>query len=66
MESTAIFAAGNINQTGNIMNDQNSNRSLAHVERLTLTEEGDKTFPESVGLNHRKVTFVTSNGHACC
>lgn len=62
MESTAIFAAGNINQTGNIMNDQNSNRSLAHVERLTLTEEWDKTFPESDRTDHRKVTFVNRYG----
>ena len=44
------------------MNDMNTNKSLADIERLTLTEEWDKVFPKSDKVNHRKVTFVNRYG----
>ena len=44
------------------MHNSNSNRSVAPVEQLTLTQEWDKVFPESDKVNHRKVTFVNRYG----
>ncbi len=44
------------------MNNVNTNRSLAPVERLELTQEWDKVFPESDKVEHSKVTFVNRYG----
>lgn len=40
----------------------NTNSSLATPEHLSLTQEWDKTFPESDKVNHSKVTFVNRYG----
>lgn len=50
------------NQTSNIMNDLNRNKSLAGIEQLSLTEEWDKTFPKSDKVDHKKVEFVNRYG----
>lgn len=44
------------------MNNPNTNMSLPQPERLTLTQEWDKTFPKSDKVDHRKVTFVNRYG----
>lgn len=44
------------------MENSNTDRSLAPVERLNLTSEWDKTFPQSDRVDHRKVTFVNRYG----
>ena len=35
---------------------------MMKTEKLTLTQEWDKTFPKSNKVNHRKVTFVNRYG----
>jgi len=45
-----------------IMNNHNTNRSLAPIEELTLTQEWDKVFPKSEKVNHKKITFVNRYG----
>lgn len=44
------------------MNNPNTDKSLAPVERLQLTQEWDKTFPRSEKVDHHKVTFVNRYG----
>ncbi|MDE6648559.1 MAG: alpha/beta hydrolase [Muribaculaceae bacterium] len=55
--STVAFTA---NST--IMDNVNTNRALAPVEQLTLTQEWDKVFPKSEKVDHHKVTFVNRYG----
>ena len=57
-----ISIAISLTANSQIMNDMNTNKSLADIERLTLTEEWDKVFPKSDKVNHRKVTFVNRYG----
>ena len=45
-----------------IMNNPNTNISLAQVENLQLTQEWDKVFPKSDKVEHKKVTFVNRYG----
>lgn len=45
-----------------IMNNPNTNTSVAPVEQLTLTEEWDKVFPKSEKVDHRKISFVNRYG----
>lgn len=40
----------------------NTNTSLAPLEQISLTQEWDKTFPESNKVVHRKVVFVNRYG----
>lgn len=40
----------------------NTNTSLAPIEQISLTQEWDKTFPESDKVVHRKVVFVNRYG----
>lgn len=44
------------------MTDTNTNKALAKVKELNLTNEWDKVFPKSDKVNHRKVTFVNRYG----
>lgn len=44
------------------MNNPNTNRNQAPMEKLVLTEEWDKVFPKSDEVNHKKVTFVNRYG----
>lgn len=44
------------------MNDPNTNKSLAPVQQLTLTQQWDKVFPKSDKVNHHKVSFVNRYG----
>lgn len=44
------------------MNNPNTDKSLAPVEQLQLTQDWDKTFPKSEKVDHRKVTFVNRYG----
>lgn len=63
MKDLMIIAAiicGAFNVNSQVMD--NSNRSLAPVEQLVLTDEWDKTFPKSDKVDHRKVTFVNRYG----
>ena len=55
--SAVTFAA-----SSKIMDNVNTNRALAPVEQLTLTQEWDKVFPKSEKVDHRKVTFVNRYG----
>lgn len=45
-----------------VMKNRNTDRSLAPVEELDLTQEWDKVFPKSDKVEHRKVTFVNRYG----
>lgn len=44
------------------MNNPNTDKSLAPVEQLQLTQDWDKTFPRSEKVDHHKVTFVNRYG----
>lgn len=57
-----LFLASSLTLKSQTMHNSNSNRSVAPVEQLTLTQEWDKVFPESDKVNHRKVTFVNRYG----
>lgn len=59
---TAILLAGAFTVNSQNMNNPNTNTSLAQKERLNLTQEWDKVFPESDKVNHSKVTFVNRYG----
>lgn len=45
-----------------VMENPNTDMSVAPVEQLTLTQEWDKVFPKSDKVDHRKVTFVNRYG----
>ena len=62
--TAAIIAAAPTTTTANtpIMNNRNTDTSLAPIEQLQLTQEWDKVFPKSDKINHRKVTFVNRYG----
>lgn len=53
---------GVLQSNSQIMNNPNTNRSVAPKEQLTLTQEWDKVFPKSNKVDHRKVTFVNRYG----
>lgn len=55
-------ATAALQSNSQIMNNQNTNRSLAPIEELTLTQEWDKVFPKSEKVNHKKITFVNRYG----
>ncbi|MBD5229688.1 MAG: alpha/beta hydrolase [Bacteroidales bacterium] len=57
-----LFLVSSLTLKSQTMHNSNSNRSVAPVEQLTLTQEWDKVFPESDKVNHRKVTFVNRYG----
>ncbi len=54
----AVTTAGATNRTG-INQQSNNNRSM---EKLELTQQWDKVFPESNKVNHSKVTFRNRYG----
>ena len=63
MKKVVILLAGLIVGTPTInAQNMNTNKTLAVVEPLQLTQEWDKTFPKSEQVNHRKVTFVNRYG----
>ena len=66
MISSVILLAVSLMSNSQIMNNSNTNLSLAPVEHLTLTQEWDKVFPKSDKVDHRKVTFVNRYGADLC
>lgn len=50
------------NNNAQNMNNPNTDKSLAPVEQLQLTQHWDKTFPKSEKVGHHKVTFVNRYG----
>lgn len=60
--SSLIVLALSLTSKSQVMNNPNTNRSVAPVEQLTLTEEWDKVFPKSDKVYHKKVTFVNRYG----
>ncbi|MDE6146352.1 MAG: alpha/beta hydrolase [Muribaculaceae bacterium] len=57
-----MMLASSLSLNAQIMNNPNTNRSIASMEQLTLTEEWDKVFPKSDKVDHKKVTFVNRYG----
>ncbi len=55
---TAVAVAASLSL--NAQNQKNDN--MMKTERLILTEEWDKTFPQSEKVDHSKVTFVNRYG----
>lgn len=45
-----------------VMNNPDTNLSVAPIEQLTLTQEWDKVFPKSDKTDHKKVTFINRYG----
>ena len=60
--SSMILLASSLTLKPQIMNNPNTNLSVAPAQQLTLTQEWDKVFPKSDKVNHRKVTFVNRYG----
>lgn len=58
----SALAISSLMANSQVMDNINTNTSLAPVEKLELTEEWDKVFPKSEKVNHRKVTFVNRYG----
>lgn len=57
-----ILLSSSLTAKSQIMNNPNTNLSVAPVEQLTLTQEWDKVFPKSDKVDHRKITFVNRYG----
>lgn len=64
MISAIIFNSYAQNNNAQNMNNPNTDKSLAPVEQLQLTQDWDKTFPKSEKVDHHKVTFVNRYGVA--
>ncbi len=62
ISSALILAGGVLQSNSQVMNNTNTNTSLAPGEQLNLTEEWDKVFPKSDKVDHKKVTFVNRYG----
>lgn len=60
--ATAALTALAITANSQNMSNPNTDTSLAPQEQLQLTQEWDKTFPQSDKVAHRKVTFVNRYG----
>jgi hypothetical protein len=58
----AILSTGAMAINAQVMENRNTNRSVAQQEQLNLTNEWDKVFPKSDKVNHQKVTFVNRYG----
>ena len=62
VSTVVMMLASSLSLNAQIMNNPNTNRSIASMEQLTLTEEWDKVFPKSDKVDHKKVTFVNRYG----
>ncbi len=51
---------GTLSANSQVMN--NTNTSMAPVEKLELTQEWDKVFPQSDKVDHSKITFINRYG----
>lgn len=60
--AAALLAAVSFTSNSQVMNNPNTDTSLAPVEELVLTQEWDKVFPLSEKVKHHKVTFVNRYG----
>ncbi len=53
---------GTLSANSQVMNNTNTNTSMAPVEKLELTQEWDKVFPQSDKVDHSKITFINRYG----
>ena len=60
--SLTILMSSSFASKSQVMNNPNTNQSVAPVEQLNLTQEWDKVFPKSEKVDHKKVTFVNRYG----
>lgn len=60
--SLTIVLASSLTSKPQVMDNPNTNLSVAPVEQLNLTQEWDKVFPQSEKVDHKKVTFVNRYG----
>lgn len=60
--TTVMFVTSLMTINSQNMINPNTNTSIAPIEQLELTQEWDKTFPQSDKVDHRKVTFVNRYG----
>ncbi len=58
----AALSCGTVTANSQVMNNPNTDTSLAPEERLELTTTWDKVFPKSDKVDHKKVTFVNRYG----
>lgn len=58
----AMLLATSLTAKSQVMENKNTDRSVAPLEQLTLTQEWDKVFPKSDKVDHKKVTFVNRYG----
>lgn len=57
-----ILLTASLTSNSQTMDNKNTNRAVAPVEELVLTQEWDKVFPKSDKVDHKKVTFVNRYG----
>lgn len=62
LASAVLISVSSMTLNSKDMNNPNINVSLAPQEKLELTQEWDKVFPENENVEHRKVTFVNRYG----
>lgn len=60
--SICLLSAAAVNTYSQTMYNPNTNKSVAPIEQLTLTQEWDKVFPKSDKVDHKKITFVNRYG----
>lgn len=58
----AMLLATSLTAKSQVMENKNTDTSVAPLEQLTLTQEWDKVFPKSDKVDHKKVTFVNRYG----
>lgn len=59
---SAVLALSALTSNSRDMNNANTDTSFAPVEKLELTQEWDKVFPEIDKVDHSKVVFVNRYG----
>lgn len=60
--SLMLMPASALTANSQVMNNLDTNLSVAPIEQLTLTQEWDKVFPKSDKTDHKKVTFINRYG----
>lgn len=57
-----IMLTSSLSMKSQVMDNPNTNQTVAPEEVLNLTQEWDKVFPKSEKVDHKKVTFVNRYG----
>lgn len=59
---SAVLLSCTLAANSQVMNNSNTDTSLAPLENVTLLSDWDKVFPLSDKVEHHKITFVNRYG----